>query len=241
MKQIFLLIIAALLTGSAFTAGAVNPLEALGGIVTSLTSTSKFEIKDLEGTWSYQAPAVSFKSDQALNKIGGTAASAAIESKMSPYYQKLGLNTMLLNMDAEGNFEMKIKAVTLKGVATKDSDEGALTFNFNAFGKTNIGKVSAEAQKSATGVLTLTFDVSRIINIVDKVAAVANLQSVSTLSSLLKTYDGIYAGARLKKTGSTTTVTGSDDNTTPDSADSKSDAAGKAADALQKLLTGKKK
>ena len=102
-------------------------------------------------------------------------------------------------MDADGNFEMKIKTITLKGVAVKDSDSGALTFNFNAFGKTNIGKIAAEAQKSATGVLTLTFDVSRVIAIVDKIASVANLQSVSTLSSLLKSYDGIYAGARLKK------------------------------------------
>ncbi|MCI8735181.1 MAG: DUF4923 family protein, partial [Clostridia bacterium] len=35
--------------------------------------TSKFEIADIQGTWSYQAPAVSFQSDNALNKIGGSA------------------------------------------------------------------------------------------------------------------------------------------------------------------------
>ena len=191
--------LAAVFTAAVFNTTAGNPLEALVGIVSSLTSTSKFEIKDLQGTWAYQSPAVSFKSDQALNKIGGTAASAALENKMAPYYTRLGLNTLVLTMDADGNFEMKIKTITLKGVAVKDSDSGALTFNFNAFGKTNIGKIAAEAQKSATGVLTLTFDVSRVIAIVDKIASVANLQSVSTLSSLLKSYDGIYAGARLKK------------------------------------------
>lgn len=191
--------LAAVFTAAVFNTTAGNPLEALGGIVSSLTSTSKFEIKDLQGTWAYQSPAVSFKSDQALNKIGGTAASAALENKMAPYYTRLGLNTLVLTMDADGNFEMKIKTITLKGVAVKDSDSGALTFNFNAFGKTNIGKIAAEAQKSATGVLTLTFDVSRVIAIVDKIASVANLQSVSTLSSLLKSYDGIYAGAKLKK------------------------------------------
>ena len=238
MNKLFIAALAAAMSASTFSATAGNPLEALGGIVTSLTSTSKFEIKDIQGTWSYQSPAVSFKSDQALNKIGGTAASAALESKMSPYYEKLGLNTLVLTMDADGNFEMKIKSITLKGTATKDSDDGALTFNFNAFGKTSIGKVSAEAQKSATGVLTLTFDVSRVIAIVDKVAAVANIQSVSTLSSLLKSYDGIYAGAKLKKTGSAATSADSSTDTTTGT--SGNDTAKKAAEALQGLLGGKK-
>ncbi|MDE6334122.1 MAG: DUF4923 family protein [Muribaculaceae bacterium] len=235
MKRLFFALLASLMV-SISDASAGNPLEALGGIVTSLTSTSKFEIKDLQGTWSYQSPAVSFKSDQALNKIGGTAASAALESKMSPYYQRLGLNTIVLTMNADGGFEMKIKSITLKGTATKDTDDGALTFNFNAFGKTSIGKISAQAQKSATGVLTLTFDVSRVIAIVDKVASVANIQSVSTLSSLLNSYDGIYAGAKFKKSGNASSI-GSETT----SEGTKTDAAQKAADALQGLLGGKKK
>ncbi len=233
MKRLFLALSVAA-AATVIPASAGNPLEALGGIVTSLTSTSKFDIKDLQGTWSYQSPAISFKSDQALNKIGGTAASAALESKIAPYYERLGLDTMVLTMDAEGKFEIKIKAVTLKGTANKDSDDGALTFNFSAFGKTNIGKVAAEAQKSATGVLTLTFDVSRVIAIVDKVASIANMQSVSTLSSLLKSYDGIYAGAKLKKNGNGTP-------TATTGTDTQSDDATKAADALRGLFGGKKK
>lgn len=243
MKRLFLILLTAVMV-SDFEASAGNPLETLGGIVTSLTSTSKFEIKDLQGTWSYQSPAVSFKSDQALNKIGGTAASAALESKMAPYYQRLGLDTIVLTMDAEGGFEMKIKAITLKGTATKDSDDGALTFNFSAFGKTNIGRISAQAQKSATGVLTLTFDVSHVIAIVDKVASIANMQSVSTLSSLLKSYDGIYAGAKFKKSGNgilSGTDKSSSSETESKNEDTKTDAAKKAADALQGLLNGMKK
>lgn len=62
------------LMSAAPMATAGNPLEALGGIVSAFTATSKFEIADIQGTWSYQAPAVSFQSDNALNKIGGVAA-----------------------------------------------------------------------------------------------------------------------------------------------------------------------
>lgn len=228
------------LMSAAPMATAGNPLEALGGIVSAFTATSKFEIADIQGTWSYQAPAVSFQSDNALNKIGGVAASAAIESKLEPYYERLGLNTIVLTVDADGNFLMKIKGVSLKGTITKESDEGALTFNFSAVGKVSLGKISAQATKSATNVLTLTFDASKAIAVADKVASVANIQTLKTVSDLLKSYDGIYAGAKLKKTSSNTD-TGAASSTTESTTDTGSSSTSKAAEALQNLLKGKNK
>lgn len=232
---------AAILAGGAQSAMAVNPLEALGGIVTSLTSTTKFEVSDLQGTWSYQSPAVSFDSDQALNKIGGTAASVAVEDKLKPYYEKLGVTSMTLVVDADANFTMKIKAMTLTGTVSKDSDDGKLTFNFSAFGKLKLGSVSARAQKSATNVLTLTFDVSKVVAIADKVASVANLSTIKTVVNLLNSYDGIYAGAKFKKTGSATSQADVQTSIPDDSGNtSASDVKSKAAEALQGLLGGKK-
>ena len=214
MKKNFIALAAAgCLAMSSLTATAVNPLDALGSIISSATSTSKFEIADIVGTWSYQSPAVSFKSDDALSKIGGMAASTALEDKLASYYNAAGLNTLVLTVNSDDSFTMKVKAITLTGTITKDSDSGALTFNFSAFGKINIGAVSAMAEKSATNNLTLTFDASRIISIIDKIADFAKIQSIQTLSSLLKNYDGLYAGARLKKTSSaTSTSTGTTDN-----------------------------
>jgi len=232
MKKIFALAIAICMAVAA-TAG--NPLDALGGLVSSLTSTTKFEIADIQGTWSYQTPAVSFQSDNALNKIGGAAASTAIESKLRPYYERLGINTLIVAIDADANFSMKLKGVTLKGTIAKESDEGALTFDFNAFGKKSIGKISAHATKSATNVLTLTFDVSRAVAIADRVASVANIQTLKTVSDLLKSYEGIYAGAKLKKTSNAANTDASPSTT--------ENAAGnsKTAEVLQGLLKGKNK
>ncbi|MDO4320522.1 MAG: DUF4923 family protein [Bacteroidales bacterium] len=177
-----------------------NPFESLGNILSGLTSKSDFDLADLEGTWTYTSPAVTFKSDNAINKISGVAASAALENKIAPYYSRLGLNNAVVTIDKDCNFTIKLKAITLKGTVTRDEGaaDGFLTFNFNAAGKIKLGKVSAMASKSGN-TLTLTFDASRVISVIDKVASITKNQTITTLSNLLNTYDGIYAGARLKK------------------------------------------
>lgn len=198
MKRLLVAFVALLALGVS-ASRAANPLDILSGVVGAVTSTDKFEIKDLEGTWEYKSPAVTFKSDDALTKAGGVAASAAAESKLAPYYNRLGLNTVVITFDAEGNFTVKAKKFSLSGTAVKDSDSGLLTLKFQAAGKLNLGHVSAIASKDATGVLTLTLDATRVISIVDKVASIANNSTLKTMSQLLDKYDGIYAGAKFKR------------------------------------------
>ncbi len=198
MKRLLVALVALLALGVS-ASRAANPLDILSGVVGAVTSTDKFEIKDLEGTWEYKSPAVTFKSDDALTKAGGVAASAAAESKLAPYYSRLGLNTVVITFDAEGNFTIKAKKFSLSGTAVKDSDSGLLTLKFQAAGKLNLGHVSAIASKDATGVLTLTLDATRVISIVDKVASIANNSTLKTMSQLLDKYDGIYAGAKFKR------------------------------------------
>lgn len=232
-KKIIALAACAALGVAASTANAASPLDYLGGVVSSLTSTTNFEISDIVGTWDYQSPAVSFKSDNALNKIGGAAASSALEEKLASYYNTAGLNTLVLTVNSDDSFTMKMRSVTLTGTITKDGDGGNLTFHFSAFGKVSIGAVSAMAEKSALNDLTLTFDVSRVVGILEKVGSVANIASIKTLTSLLSSYDGLYAGARLKKSGNSAT------DTTPsaggESGLSSSPASG-AVDALKGLF-----
>ena len=200
MNRLFsLLFIAAAAVLSPIAAKATSPLDMLGNIFNTVTSTDKFEVSSLAGTWTYQSPAVTFKSDNALSTAGGVAASATIESKLSPYYKRLGLNTMQFIFDSEGNFTLTVKKVTLKGTVTKNGDDGSLTFNFQSTHATNLGHVSAKASKSATGVLTLTFDASRVISIVKGVASFTKNSSLQTISTLLDSYNGIYAGAKFKK------------------------------------------
>ncbi len=93
---------------------------------------------------------------------------------------------------------MQLKRGSLKGTLSKD-EEGNLQFNFNALGKIKLGKISAFATKSGS-TLNLTFDVSKLISIVKTVSSVSGSASLNTISSLLSSYDGIYAGFKLNRT-----------------------------------------
>ena len=174
-----------------------NPLGSLGSVISNLTASSSFELADLQGTWDYQSPAVTFQSDNVIQKAGGAAAASTIEGKMAPYYEKAGITSLQLTVDAENNFTMKLKRGSLKGTVSKD-EQGNLEFNFSAFGKIKLGKVSAFATKSGNP-LNLTFDVSKLISIVKSVSSVSGISSLNTISSLLSSYDGIYAGFKLNR------------------------------------------
>ncbi len=188
-----------------FRAHSANPLEALGSVVGSLTSTDKFELSSITGTWDYKSPAVSFKSDQALSKIGGAAASSTIESKLQPYYHTLGIDKMSVEIaeqaDSTYSFAIKLGKLPLKGTVTKDSDNGQLTFHVGAVGKLKALSLSAKAEKNATGELTLTFDATKFMQMVAKVASVSGNYTLKSVDKLLSTYDGLYVGAKMARQG----------------------------------------
>lgn len=169
-----------------------NTLGAILGAVSNALSSS-----DLTGVWSYSGPAVTFKSDNALMKLGGAAGSAAIESKLKPYYQKAGLDNMTLTINADSTFTMKTKMATLNGTVEYGSDN--IVLNFKAFGKIKLGKMEASVSGLTSKTLKLTFDVSKLTTILSAVSKVAGSQ-VASVTKLLEQYDGIRAGFSLTRT-----------------------------------------
>lgn len=183
---------------SVFNSGSLgNILEGVSSTIQNATASNKFTLDELTGTWNYTSPGVQFDSDNSLQRLGGAAAATTIENKLSQYYKKAGVDKLTLTVDENHNFTMKFKHGTLKGTITKSSDD-KLEFNFQAFGKINIGKVKCMATKSGS-LLNLGFDVKRMISILQKVSAVAKNSSFTQLANLLSKYEGIYAGVKLKK------------------------------------------
>lgn len=215
MKKIILAIYAMLFLG-AVTAGAVDPrdilrglssksdstaqnsgLGAIGNIIGNLTSNNKFTVDDLVGSWTYTGPAVSFASDNALKNIGGAAAATAVETKLEPYYKRLGFTKTTLTVNEDHSFEMKMGVIQFKGTIEK-TDDGNLKFNFSALGR-NLGAVAAHATKSGN-TLNITFDSTKMVKMLTTVSSKLNISTLKTLSSLLNAYDGIYMGYKMTKT-----------------------------------------
>lgn len=179
--------------------GLGNNSSSGGNVITNIIegvfTKSNLSLADLIGEYQAQGPAVTFKSDNLLQKAGGIAGAAAIESKINPYYEQYGLNNMTLTVDENANFTMKIKALSLKGTITKNDSEGTFDFNFNVLG-IKLGKFTAYIEKSGKN-LNLMFDASKLKDIISAIAKFTGNSMASALSSILDSYDGACIGWKM--------------------------------------------
>ncbi len=183
---------------SSETADSSSTTSVIKNLINDLATSDDFDLSKLVGTWDYSSPAVAFQSESALKKIGGAAASATIEDKLAPYYATAGLTDLTMTVDEDYAFTMPFTHGSLNGTIEKNDEDGSLTFNFSAFKKISIGKVTTYATMTSS-TLTLTFDVSQVLTILDKVSSLSGNSALQSVSSLINSYDGLTAGFKLKK------------------------------------------
>ena len=186
-------------TSSTTSSSTADKLGDLLGTIGKLTGNDKMSISDLVGTWSYQGAAVSFKSDNLLKKAGGIAGVSAIEEKIEPYFNKVGLKNLTIEFGADSTFTMSLKKVKLSGTVSATGDGYTFDFAFKAAGKVNLGTMTGYVAREATNKISLTFDATKLITLVDKIASVSGNSSLKAVSSLLDGYDGLTLGFKLQK------------------------------------------
>ena len=170
----------------------------LGNLLEGVFSSSNISVADLAGTWKSSGPAVSFQGDNFLKKAGGVAAATAIESKLDPYFSQYGLNGAVLTVDNSGNFTLTVKKIKLQGTITETGEKGIFNFNFKALGKVSMGSVKTYIQKTSNS-MDVMFDATKMMTIMTTVAKVTNVKSLSALSSILNSYDGLCVGFKMSK------------------------------------------
>lgn len=178
-----------------------NNADVVGSIADGLLSTDKITVADLDGTWHSQGPAVVFKSDNVLKKAGGAAATATIEQKLQPIYNKLGLqNATLTVTGADGKFTLQMGKMKLSGTIepAPEGSEANFVCKFKAAGKVGMGSVETYVTKSVSGV-NVMFDATNLIKIVKLAGTISKNTTVQTATKLLESYDGICAGFKLSK------------------------------------------
>ncbi|MDE5935348.1 MAG: DUF4923 family protein, partial [Muribaculaceae bacterium] len=129
----------------------------------------------------------------------GSVASTTIVDKLRPYYSTVGLDNMTLAVDSAATFKMALKKISFSGEIVRGENDGEFIFNFKAMGKINAGSLNAYISKTATGQIKVTFDVSKLISLVNTIASVTGNSSMKSVSSILNSYDGLTAGFVLKK------------------------------------------
>ncbi|MDE6117576.1 MAG: DUF4923 family protein, partial [Duncaniella sp.] len=81
---------------------------------------------------------------------------------------------------------------------TKDAESGNFIFNFKALKKINVGSMESYIVMNGSK-MDLTFDVSKLMTLLERVGNLTGNSSIKTMSALLNQYDGMTAGFTLTK------------------------------------------
>lgn len=166
--------------------------DTLGNALEGVLTKSDLQLSDLCGSWQAAGSAVSFKSDNLLEKAGGVAAAAAIETKLDPYFAKYGLTGSQLTVNPDGTFTLKAGKVSLSGTITRN-DDGSFEFNFSALGKIPVGSITAYVVKPPKK-LKVMFDATKLKNLVSVIARYSGQSLAKTAASILDSYEGLCVG-----------------------------------------------
>lgn len=165
-------------------------------VLDNILKTDKLEVSDLKGTWVTNGPAVTFKSENIMEKAGGVATASAIESKLAPLYKKAGLDNATFTFSEDGKMTITLKnGKTLSGTIEKGTEEGTMVITISKLKK--LGKLTAYVSKGTS--LSIMFDVSKLVKLVSSIASFTGNATITSLTSMLNSYDGVYAGFKFDK------------------------------------------
>lgn len=187
-------------TDSSATATSTSGLGGmLGNLLSNVLSNDNVTVADMVGTWKYDSPAVAFESDDLLAKAGGAAAAATLETKLVDYYKKIGFDGMTLTVAADSTFTMKSKRLSMAGYLTQGEQPGQIQFHITLLSQIPLGTYTASVAILSNR-MTVTFDTSKLMSMVNKIATFAGSKTLSTLNTMLQQFDGMEAGYNLTKT-----------------------------------------
>jgi hypothetical protein len=170
--------------------------KVVGGDVASVISgNNNVTAETLAGTWSYQQPAVEFESSNLLKKAGGKIASATIEKKLVTQFAKVGITAgkFMMTFNADGTFAaIKNGQTSTSGKYTISGEKIIFSYLEGAANVTGYAQIQ-------DGVLSITFDSSKLLDVVSKVGSISSNSSLSTIGTLAKSFDGMKSGMKFTK------------------------------------------
>lgn len=176
-------------TGSAMDAGSL-----IGGVIGQLlggTTTAN----SIVGTWVYTEPSVQFESENLLAKAGGAIASNTVVNKINPYYQAIGITpgAFAFTFNSDNTCTYTLKGQTYQGTYKFDPSNHTITIQGQIL-KFPKAYVTVSANQMA-----MTFDATKLLTLAQGVASASQNSTLSTISSLSKSFSGMKTGFMFQK------------------------------------------
>ncbi|MBQ2373577.1 MAG: DUF4923 family protein [Alistipes sp.] len=202
MKRLVIITLA-LITFSTTEMYAQSWLDALKGIATSAidkVTGGKLTEKAIIGTWNYSQPGVKLSSDDTLSDLTAAAVTSTIQTKIAPYYEKVGIKNGMCKfvINDDGTFASTFGARTYSGTYTFDASTNKLSLKYGSgeMGLVDLGTVPAYAYINGDN-LQIVFAMDKLLTVITTLGS--NIDSLSTITTLLQKYNGLKIGFEFSK------------------------------------------
>ena len=162
--------------------------------LTSVFSSDKQASKEnIIGTWKYTEPAIVFTSENLLAKTAAKVAANKMENKLQEYLTKYGITpgTFSMTFKEDGTFTETLKGKTTQGKWTVKDSKLQLTI-------IGVKTISITTQIDGKDMQFVT-DATKLLNFFKTLGAKSTNSSVQTLTTLMKSVNGMQAGITLRK------------------------------------------
>lgn len=168
--------------------GAANE-QTIGNVIQSVLGLTTVTQQDLIGTWTYSQPGCAFTSEKLLAKAGGEIVAADIKTRLTPYYQKVGITSANTQVQfaQDGTFSAVVAGKSFSGTYTFDQASSKITM------KGLLLSINCYAKKN-TGGIGLLFEASKLITLLQTMSALTGNTQLQSIGELAKNYDGLRVG-----------------------------------------------
>jgi hypothetical protein len=167
--------------------------DIVSGITSIFSKDKQATTNNIIGTWSYQEPAIVFTSDNLLTKVAAKVAANKLENKLQSYLTKYGVKpgALVLTFNEDGTCTETLNGKTLKGKWEVKDSKLILTLG-------GIKALQITTQIDGKDMQFVT-DATKLLKLFKAVGAKSNNKNIQTVTSLMKSVDGMQAGVSLRK------------------------------------------
>lgn len=184
-------------SGNAASTGKSDGAALLGSLLGELLGQSAtLTEKSLVGTWEYTGSDCVFESESLLAQAGGAVAANRLKGQLNTQLEKIGIRqgTCSFIFRSDNTYEGVIGGHTIQGNYTLDAANKKVKMTYLG------GLGSMTPHVSLTGNrLSLLMESDKTLALLKAVAGLGKSSTMTTVSSLMNNYKGMYIGIELKK------------------------------------------
>ena len=167
--------------------------DIVSGITSIFSSDKQATTNNIIGTWSYTEPAIVFTSDNLLTKLAAKVAANKLETKLQSYLTQYGIKpgALVLTFNEDGTCTETLNGKTMKGKWQVKDSKLILTLG-------GIKALQITTQIDGKNMMFVT-DATKLLKLFKSVGAKSTNKNIQTVTSLMKSVDGMQAGVTLQK------------------------------------------